>query len=218
MDQNEQKRKAAHAALPYIEDGMTLGVGTGSTVDFFIDLLPSHAHRLGPVVSSSERSTARLEQLGIDVVQLNEIDRIDLYVDGADEATKHLHLLKGGGGALTREKVLAGASRRFVCIIDSSKLVATLGTFPLPIEVIPMARSFVARQMIRAGGQPMWRKGFVTDNGNHVLDVHHLKIANPVELESRFNQIPGIVTVGLFTHRGADVLLVGEKTGVRVIE
>lgn len=218
MDQNEQKRKAAHAALPYIEDGMTLGVGTGSTVDCFIDALRSHVHRLGPVVSSSERSTARLKQLGIEVVQLNDIDRIDLYVDGADEATKHLHLLKGGGGALTREKVLAGASRRFVCIIDSSKLVATLGTFPLPIEVIPMARSFVARQMIRAGGQPMWRKGFVTDNGNHVLDVHHLKIANPVELESRFNQIPGIVTVGLFTHRGADVLLVGEKTGVRVIE
>lgn len=218
MNQDEQKRKAAEAALAYIEDGITLGVGTGSTVEYFIDSLPSHVHRIGRIVSSSVRSTARLKQLGIDVVPFSEIDRVDLYVDGADEATKHLHLLKGGGGALTQEKVLAGASRRFVCIIDSSKLVGTLGTFPLPIEVIPMARSFVARQMVRAGGQPIWREGFVTDNGNEILDVHRLKVANPVELETRFNQIPGIVTVGLFAHRKADVLLIGEKDGVRVIE
>lgn len=217
MTQDEQKRRAAIAALDYIEDGITLGVGTGSTVDFFIDALPEHAHRLAAVVSSSERSTARLEGLGIEVKPFAEIDRIDLYVDGADEATKHLHLLKGGGGALTREKVLAGAARRFVCIVDSSKLVATLGRFPLPIEVVPMARSFVARQMIKAGGEPVWRKDFVTDNGNVILDVHHLKIANPLEMETRFNQIPGIVTVGIFAHRGADVLLIGEKDGVRTI-
>jgi len=217
MTQDEQKRRAAIAALDYITDGITLGVGTGSTVEHFIDALPQHAHRLSAVVSSSDRTTARLESLGIEVKPFAEIDRIDLYVDGADEATKHLHLLKGGGGALTREKVLAGAARRFVCIIDSSKLVGTLGAFPLPIEVIPMARSFVARQLVNAGGEPIWRRDFVTDNGNVILDVHHLKIANPLEVETRFNQIPGIVTVGIFAHRGADVLLVGEKDGVRKI-
>src|SRR5690606_10890556 len=217
MTQDEQNRRAAIAALDYIEDGITLGVGTGSTVDFFIDALPRLAHRLAAVVSSSERSTAKLESLGIEVKSFAEIDRIDLYVDGADEATKHLHLLKGGGGALTREKVLAGAARRFVCIVDASKVVGTLGRFPLPIEVVPMARSFVARQMIKAGGEPVWRKDFVTDNGNIILDVHNLKIANPLELETRFNQIPGIVTVGIFAHRGADVLVIGEKDGVRTL-
>jgi ribose 5-phosphate isomerase A len=151
-------------------------------------------------------------------VPFDDVSEIDLYVDGADEATKHLHLLKGGGGALTREKVLAAAARRFVCIVDASKLVGTLGTFPLPIEVIPMARSFVSRQMIKAKAQPIWRNGFVTDNGNDILDVHNLKIANPVELETRFNQIPGIVTVGLFANRPADVLLIGQDDGVRVLE
>ena len=195
-----------------------LGVGTGSTVDLFIDTLPQYAARLTAVVSSSEHSTRRLGELGIPVVDLAEVMEIDLYVDGADEATKHLHLIKGGGGALTREKVLAGASRRFVCIVDDSKVVGTLGRFPLPIEVIPMAQSFVARQMIKAGGQPIWRQDFVTDNGNHILDVHNLKIANPLELETRFNQIPGIVTVGLFAHRRADVLLVGSDSGVKVLE
>ncbi len=217
MTQDEQKRRAALAALDHIENGITLGVGTGSTVEHFIDALPQVAHRLSTVVSSSERSTARLESLGIEVTPFSGIDRIDLYVDGADEATKHLHLLKGGGGALTREKVLAGAARRFVCIIDSSKLVGTLGSFPLPIEVVPMARSFVARQLVKAGGEPIWRKDFVTDNGNVILDVHHLRIANPLEVETRFNQVPGIVTVGIFAHRGADVLLIGEKSGVRTI-
>ena len=187
-------------------------------MDLFIDTLPQYAARLTAVVSSSERSTRRLRELGIPVVDLAEVMEIDLYVDGADEATKHLHLIKGGGGALTREKVLAGASRRFVCIVDDSKVVGTLGRFPLPIEVIPMAQSFVARQMIKAGGQPIWRQDFVTDNGNHILDVHHLKIANPLELETRFNQIPGIVTVGLFAHRRADVLLVGSDSGVKVLE
>ena len=218
MKQNEQKRKAAEAALGYIKDGITLGVGTGSTVDCFIDLLPQHAHRLTAIVSSSERSTARLASRGMNVVPFTDVAEIDLYVDGADEATKHLHLLKGGGGALTREKVLAAAARKFVCIVDASKLVATLGAFPLPIEVVPMARSYVSRQMVKAKGQPIWRNGFVTDNGNEIIDVHNLKIANPVELETRFNQIPGIVTVGLFANRPADVLLIGQEDGVRVLE
>ena len=195
-----------------------LGVGTGSTVEHFIDALPQHAPRLTAVVSSSERSTQRLAALGIAVADAAEVADIDLYVDGADEATKHLHLVKGGGGALTREKVLAGAARKFVCIVDESKVVGLLGRFPLPVEVVPMARSFVARQMVKSGGQPIWREGYVTDNGNHILDVHDLKIANPLELETRFNQIPGIVTVGLFAHRGADVLLVGSDQGVRVLE
>lgn len=216
--QNEQKRRAAEAALGYITDGITLGVGTGSTVDHFIEALPQHAHRLNAIVSSSERTTAKLESVGLTVVPFADVAEIDLYVDGADEATKHLHLLKGGGGALTREKVLAAAARKFVCIIDSSKLVGTLGTFPLPIEVIPMARSYVSRQMVKAKGQPILRAGFVTDNGNEIIDVHNLRIANPVELETRFNQIPGVVTVGLFANRGADVLLIGQDDGVRVIE
>jgi ribose 5-phosphate isomerase A len=217
-DANANKRRAALHALSYIKDGIVLGVGTGSTVDLFIDALPQHQTRLTSVVSSSERSTRKLEALGIPVTDAAEVADIDLYVDGADEATKHRHLVKGGGGALTREKVLAGAARRFVCIVDESKVVGILGRFPLPIEVVPMARSFVARQMVKAGGQPIWREGFVTDNGNHILDVHNLKIANPLELETRFNQIPGVVTVGLFAHRGADVLLVGAEHGVRVLE
>jgi ribose 5-phosphate isomerase A len=218
LNQPANKRRAALAALPYIKDGIVLGVGTGSTVDVFIDALPQYAAKLTAVVSSSERSTRKLEALGIPVVALAEVADIDLYVDGADEATKHLHLVKGGGGALTREKILAGASRRFVCVVDDSKLVGTLGRFPLPIEVIPMAQSFVGRQMIKAGGQPIWRQDFVTDNGNHILDVHNLKIANPLEMETRFNQIPGVVTVGLFAHRRADVLLVGSDSGVKVLE
>jgi len=218
LSKDAHKKLAADAALSYIGDGIVLGVGTGSTVDLFIDALPAHAHRLVSVVSSSERTTARLVGLGIPVTDLADVGDIDLYVDGADEATKHLHLIKGGGGALTREKVLAAASRKFVCIVDESKLVGVLGAFPLPIEVIPMARTYVARQMMKAGGQPIWREGFVTDNGNHIVDVHGLKIANPLELETRFNQIPGIVTVGIFAHRPADVLLVGGPRGVRVLE
>jgi ribose 5-phosphate isomerase A len=213
------KLSAARAALAYIKDGIVLGVGTGSTVDLFIDALPEHARRLTAVVSSSERSTHKLKAMGIPVTELGEVAEIDVYVDGADEATKRLHLIKGGGGALTREKILAAASRRFVCIVDSSKVVGTLGKFPLPIEVIPMAQEFVARQMIKAGGQPIWRQDFITDNGNQIIDVHNLKIANPLEVETRFNQIPGIVTVGLFAHRGADVLLVGSRDGsVKVLE
>jgi len=218
VSQEDQKRLVATAALAYIKDGIALGVGTGSTVDLLIDALPPYAAKLTAVVSSSERSTRRLEAVGIKVTDLGPTGELDLYIDGADEATKHLHLIKGGGGALTREKILAGAARRFVCIVDESKLVAALGRFPLPIEVIPMAVPYVSRQMLKAGGQPILRQGFVTDNGNKILDVHDLKIANPVEMEQRFSLIPGIVTVGLFANRAADVLLIGSASGVRTIQ
>jgi ribose 5-phosphate isomerase A len=217
MRQEENKRHAATAALSYIKDGMSLGVGTGSTVDILIELLQPLKAKLGPVVSSSERSTQRLAAVGIRAVDLGSTGDLDLYIDGADEATKHRHLIKGGGGALTREKIVAAASRRFVCIIDETKLVPTLGRFPLPVEVIPMAQSYVARQMVKARGQPILRDGFVTDNGNHILDVHNLKIANPIELETRFNQIAGVVTVGIFANRPADVLLIGSASGVKVL-
>ena len=218
MTQDTNKHGAATAALSYIKDGMSLGIGTGSTVDVFIEVLQPLAGKLGPIVSSSARSTKRLAELGMQAVELGSTGDLDLYVDGADEATKHRHLIKGGGGALTREKILAAASRSFICIIDETKLVPTLGRFPLPVEVIPMAQSYVARQMVKAGGQPIWREGFVTDNGNHVIDVHNLKIANPLEVETRFNQIAGVVTVGIFANRPADVLLIGGAGGVKVIQ
>ena len=193
-------------------------MGTGSTVNFLIDLLPSVRDRIEAVVSSSIETTKRLEEQGFEVSTLNEVGgRVDLYIDGADESNKRLQLIKGGGGALTREKVIAGAARRFVCIADDSKLVGMLGTFPLPIEVIPMAQEFVARQLMKQRAQPVWREGFVTDNGNHILDVHDLQIPNPIEMENRLNQVPGIVTVGLFAQRGADVLLLGGDEGVREI-
>jgi len=218
MTQDANKRQAAAAAMSYLNDGIALGVGTGSTVDLFIELLQPLAAKLGPVISSSERSTRKLTEYGIRTVELASVGDLDLYIDGADEATKHRHLIKGGGGALTREKIVAAASRRFVCIIDDTKLVPTLGRFPVPVEVIPMAQSYVARQMVKAGGQPIWREGFVTDNGNHILDVHNLRIANPLELETRFNQIAGVVTVGIFANRPADVLLIGGPSGVKVIQ
>jgi ribose 5-phosphate isomerase A len=218
MTQDTNKRQAATAALSYIKDGMSLGVGTGSTVDILIELLQPLANKLGAVVSSSERSTRRLAEIGIPAVDLGSTGDLDLYIDGADEATKHRHLIKGGGGALTREKIVAAASRRFVCIVDETKLVPTLGRFPLPVEVIPMAQSYVARQMVKAGGQPILREGFVTDNGNHIIDVHNLKIANPLEVETRFNQIAGVVTVGIFAHRPADVLLIGSASGVKTMQ
>jgi ribose 5-phosphate isomerase A len=218
MTQDANKRHAAAEALSFIKEGMALGVGTGSTVDIFIELLAPLANKLGAVVSSSERSTRKLAAAGIRTVELNSTGDLDLYVDGADEATKHRHLIKGGGGALTREKIVAAASRRFLCIIDDTKLVATLGRFPLPIEVIPMAQSYVARQMVKAGGQPIWRQDFVTDNGNHIIDVHNLKIVNPIELETRFNQIAGVVTVGIFANRPADILLIGGGAGVKTIQ
>jgi ribose 5-phosphate isomerase A len=216
--QENNKRQAAAAALAYIQDGMAVGIGTGSTVDILIELLRPLAAKLGPVVSSSERSTRKLGAIGIEPVELSSVSELDLYIDGADEATKHRHLTKGGGGALTREKIVAAASRKFVCIVDETKLVPTLGRFPLPVEVIPMAQSYVARQMVKAGGQPIWRQDFVTDNGNHIIDVHNLKIANPLEMETRFNQIAGVVTVGIFANRPADILLIGGSAGVRIIQ
>lgn len=219
MDQNEKKRLAAVAALEYLPEGAQLGVGTGSTVNYFIDALPDHRAKISAVVSSSEASTALLKQHGFEISELSETGDLDLYVDGADEATEHFHLIKGGGGALTREKIVAAASRKFVCIIDDTKLVGRLGAFPLPIEVIPMARSYVARQCVKLGGQPVYREGFVTDNGNQILDVHNLDIANPPELEARINGWAGVVTVGLFAQRGADVILMAEDDGsVRTTE
>jgi ribose 5-phosphate isomerase A len=189
-------------------------VGTGSTVNFFIEAAAAHPGREQRAVSSSEASSARLRAAGVAVLDLNELSRLDLYIDGADEATAERHLIKGGGGALTREKIIAAAARRFVCIIDDCKLVQALGKFPLPIEVIPMARALVARQLTAAGGRPVWREGFVTDNGNHILDVHGLTISDPVALERELNQITGIVTVGLFAARPADVLLIGTAQAV----
>ena len=218
MEQQEKKLLAAKASLDYVKSGSVVGVGTGSTVNAFIDLMPSIMNRVEAVVSSSRQSTERMEGLGIEVSTLNTTGDIDIYIDGADEATKHMHLIKGGGGALTREKIVAGASRKFVCIIDDSKQVGMLGKFPLPVEVIPMAQSYVARKMVKMRGQPIWRKGFVTDNGNHILDVHNLQITNPLEMESQINQIPGVVTVGIFAHRPADVLIVASDTGVMVLD
>jgi ribose 5-phosphate isomerase A len=217
MDQSGKKLIAAKASLDYVQDGMTIGVGTGSTVNHLIDMLPSVRNKIQAVVSSSIATTSRLEELGFEVSTLNSVGDVDVYIDGADEATKHLQLIKGGGGALTREKILAGASRKFVCVIDDSKQVGMLGSFPLPIEVIPMAQSFVARKMVKMRGQPIWRENFVTDNGNHILDIHNLAISNPLEMENRINQIPGVVTVGLFANRPADVLIIGDDGGVRVM-
>lgn len=215
MDQASKKERVARAALALIEPGVRLGVGTGSTVNCFIDELASLKDRIAVVVASSRDTEMRLQRAGFEVTELADAGDLDLYVDGADEANARFHLIKGGGGALTREKVLAGASRRFVCIIDDSKWVDVLGRFPLPIEVIPMARTFVARQLARYGGRPVLRQGFVTDNGNAVLDVHDLAISNPPEVERQLNQIPGIVTVGIFAQRPADVILRADDTGVR---
>lgn len=215
MDATEKKRAVARAALEFIQPGTKLGVGTGSTVNCLIELLPKVRDYIDCVVSSSKASTQLLEAAGFELTTLNESGDLDLYIDGADESNKRLELIKGGGGALTREKVLAGASRRFICIVDDSKLVGMLGKFPLPIEVLPMAQEFVARRMLKMRGQPVWREGFVTDNGNHILDVHDLQIANPIDMEARINRIPGVVTVGIFAHRPADVLLIAGDSGVR---
>jgi ribose 5-phosphate isomerase A len=215
MDASEKKRIAAKAALELVEPGTILGVGTGSTVNYLIEMLPGIRDRIDAVVSSSKASTALLTEQGFDVQTLNETGDIDVYIDGADECNKRLHLIKGGGGALTREKVLATAARRFVCIVDDSKLVGMLGTFPVPIEVLPMAQEFIVRKLLKMRVQPIWREGFVTDNGNHILDIHGLQVANPIEMEARLNRIPGIVTVGIFAHRGADILLIADDSGVR---
>ena len=215
MEATEKKRSAARAALEFIEPGTVLGVGTGSTVNLLIDMLPVVRYFIDSVVSSSKATTAILEDQGFEVKTLNETGEIDVYIDGADECNKRLQLIKGGGGALTREKVLATAARRFICIVDDSKLVGRLGTFPLPIEVLPMANDLVSRQLMKMRVHPIWREGFVTDNGNHILDVHDLQVANPVEMEARINKIPGVVTVGIFADRGADILLIASDDGVR---
>ena len=217
MSQDDLKRMAAEAALKYVTGGI-VGVGTGSTVNHFIDLLAGVKGRIEATVSSSEASTERLKSHGIPVLDLNAAGELDLYVDGADESNRHLHLIKGGGGALTREKIVAAASRNFVCIADGTKLVDVLGTFPLPVEVIPMARSLVARQLVKLGGTPVWREGFVTDNGNIILDVHNLRIMEPTNLEQDLNNITGVVTNGLFALRPADVLVLGTEDGVKIVE
>jgi len=214
MNQDALKRVVAEQALTHINDyDMVIGIGTGSTVNQFIELLPQVKDRIEAVVSSSEASTQSLEALGFNVRELNQTGDLALYIDGADECDAHNRLIKGGGGALTREKIIAGASKRFVCIIDESKCVDLLGAFPLPIEVLPMARSFVARQMVKLGGQPIYREGFVTDEGNQIIDIHNLKILDPVELETTINQIPGVVTNGLFAGRKADVTLIAQNDG-----
>ena len=217
MTSDEQKQRAAEAALEYVPEGAVLGVGTGSTVNHFIAALVRRRLPVAAAVSSSEATTRLLKAARIDVVDLNSTGDLDVYVDGADEVTRHLQLIKGGGGALTREKIVAAASRRFICIADRSKLVDVLGRFPLPVEVIPMARSYVARQLVKLGGQPVLRAGFTTDNGNVILDVHNLKILDPGALETEINGLAGVVCVGLFAHRGADLLLLGHDGGVEVL-
>ncbi len=208
MSQNEGKRRSGDQAAEYVTPGSIVGVGTGSTVAFFIEALARRKHDIAGAVSSSEQSTRLLEQHGIPVFDLNSSGPLALYVDGADECDPHNRLIKGGGGALTREKIIAEASKQFVCIIDASKQVPILGRFPLPVEVIPMARSLVARELVARGGQPIWREGVVTDNGNWILDVHNLRITDPVALENDINQITGVVTVGLFARRAADLVIV----------
>ena len=217
MSTEDKKQRAAREALKWLDDARVIGVGTGSTVNHFIAALKDMRGRLDGAVSSSTASTQRLKAMGIPVLDLNAAGELPVYVDGADEANRHLQLIKGGGGALTREKIVAAVSKRFVCIVDDSKLVQVLGGFPLPVEVIPMARSHVARELVKLGGRPDWRQGFVTDNGNIILDVHGLSIMDPPRLESEINQITGVVCVGIFAHRPADVLLVGESNGVRTL-
>lgn len=218
MTQDEIKQQVAEAALEYVLPGAIIGVGTGSTANYFIDALAKIKHKIDGTVASSQATADRLKSHGIPVFELNDVAEIPVYIDGADESTKFLHLIKGGGGALTREKIIVAASKKFVCIADESKLVDVLGAFPLPVEVIPMARSYVAREIVKMGGQPEWRQGFVTDNGNVILDIKNLKIENPVELEGRLNNIVGVVTNGLFAQRPADILLLGTADGVKVLD
>ena len=217
MSQDDLKRAVAQAAIAYVPADSIVGVGTGSTANYFIDELAKIKHQVRAAVASSEASAQRLQGHGIKVISLNDAGTLPVYVDGADEITRHLHMVKGGGGALTREKIVAAASRKFICLCDASKLVDVLGKFALPIEVIPMARSYVARQLVTLGGQPQLREGFTTDNGNIILDVHGLQILNPVELETTLNNLAGVVTNGLFARRAADVLLLGTPNGVQTI-
>ncbi len=218
MSLEEGKKLAAEAAMEFVEAGEIIGVGTGSTVNHFIDFLAQAKGKIDGAVSSSVASTERMQAHGIKVFDLNDVNGMSIYVDGADESTRNLHLIKGGGGALTREKIVAAASDKFVCIADDSKLVDRLGKFPLPVEVIPMARSMVARKLMKYGGQPVLREGFITDNGCEILDIQGLDIIDPVSMEKEINQIPGVVTVGLFAERGADILILGGEDGVTRIE
>lgn len=215
MDQDAKKREAAEAAVTYVQQDDIVGVGTGSTVNYFIDALAPIKNSIRGAVSSSEASTERLKALGIEVYDLNSVGEFDIYVDGADEITVHKHMIKGGGAALTREKIVAAVAKKFVCIIDDSKQVDVLGKFPLPVEVIPMARSYVAREIVKLGGDPEYRQGVITDNGNVILDVHNLSIIDPPELEIALNNIVGVVTNGLFAKRGADIVLTGTGQGVK---
>lgn len=213
-----QKQAAAQAAMQYIEDGMVVGVGTGSTVNFFIDALAERKHDIEGAVSSSEASTERLKSLGIEVFDLNAVGGIPVYIDGADEINQHGQMIKGGGGALTREKIIAAVARQFVCVADESKVVDRLGQFPLPVEVIPMARSYVAREIVKLGGDPVWRQGTTTDNGNWILDVHNLNIMEPMKLEAQLNNLEGVVSNGLFAARGADIALIARADGVQTLK
>ena len=217
MTQDEMKKAVGWAALSYVQPGTIIGVGTGSTVNCFIDALASIKDQIKAAVSSSEASTERLKALGITVMDLNDVDSFDLYVDGADEINPQMEMIKGGGAALTREKIVAAVARQFVCIVDSGKVVDTMGRFPLPVEVIPMSREYVARELKKLGGNPVYRDAVLTDNGNQILDVHGLHITNAKQLESQINNIVGVVTVGLFAHRGADVALVGSPEGVKTV-
>jgi len=217
MTQDQMKKAAAEKALEYVKEDTIVGVGTGSTVNFFIEALGTMKNKIKGAVSSSEESTKRLKALGIDIYDLNEVSSIDVYVDGADEITEHMAMIKGGGAALTREKIVAAVSETFVCIADSSKQVPVLGKFPLPVEVIPMARSYVARELVKLGGDPVYRQGVVTDNGNVILDVHNMDIVNPKELETKINAIVGVVTNGLFAERGANVLILGTPEGAKIV-
>ena len=217
MTQDELKKASAIKALEFIEKDTVVGVGTGSTVNHFIDALATMKHDITGAVSSSEESTKRLKAHGIEVFDLNSIDTLDVYIDGADEITQHMSMIKGGGAALTREKIVAAVAKKFICIADDSKQVDVLGQFPLPVEVIPMARSYVARELVKLGGDPVYRQGVVTDNGNVILDVHNLSITDPKQLETQINAIVGVVTNGLFAQRGANTLVLGTQDGVKVI-
>lgn len=217
MSQDQWKRDVGEAAVDYMRDNCVLGVGTGSTVNAFIEALGRSGKRVEAAVSSSEATSARLKDLGIDVVDLNQVGSLDLYIDGADEFDGHRRLIKGGGGALTREKIVAEASTRFVCIADETKQVGVLGRFPLPVEVIPMARGLIARKLVGLGGQPEWREGFVTDNGNLILDVHNLDLVDPLAMEQSINNLPGVVTCGIFAQRPADVILIAGEGGLKTL-
>ncbi|HCG7314643.1 TPA: ribose-5-phosphate isomerase RpiA [Vibrio parahaemolyticus] len=218
MTQDEMKKAAGWAALKYVEKGSIVGVGTGSTVNHFIDALGTIKDDIKGAVSSSVASTERLKELGIEVFECNDVIKLDVYVDGADEINPAREMIKGGGAALTREKIVAAISEKFVCIVDDTKAVDVLGQFPLPVEVIPMARSYVARELVKLSGDPAYREGVVTDNGNIILDVHNMQITNPKEMEDKINGIAGVVTVGLFAHRGADVVITGTPEGAKIEE